>query len=138
MLAGEASALLSCWSSSSPCITMNSFIFIRCTIFIFILNPDLHSHFLEMIISLQPYLLVFVWVLIMWYNTICSSFRCSLGDVTSDDKCYEKAQEVSGNKSARAQVNQNVLLPTLVIAIVFLFSFFPSLLIFFWDPNSFL
>ncbi|XP_055822601.1 uncharacterized protein LOC129891315 [Solanum dulcamara] len=28
---------------------------------------------------------------------------CSLGDVTSDDKCYEKAQEVSGNKSARAQ-----------------------------------
>ncbi|KAJ8562365.1 hypothetical protein K7X08_011656 [Anisodus acutangulus] len=28
---------------------------------------------------------------------------CSLGDVTNDDKCYEKAQEVSGNKSARAQ-----------------------------------
>ncbi|VFQ79607.1 unnamed protein product [Cuscuta campestris] len=27
---------------------------------------------------------------------------CSLGDVTNDDACYEKAQEVSGNKSARA------------------------------------
>ncbi|KAM3301197.1 tetratricopeptide repeat protein 27 isoform X2 [Capsicum chacoense] len=28
---------------------------------------------------------------------------CSLGDVTNDEKCYEKAQEVSGNKSTRAQ-----------------------------------
>ncbi|XP_031123423.1 tetratricopeptide repeat protein 27 homolog [Ipomoea triloba] len=27
---------------------------------------------------------------------------CSLGDVTNSDSCYEKAQEVSGNKSARA------------------------------------
>lgn len=30
--------------------------------------------------------------------------RCSLGDVTNSDACYEKAQEVSGNKSARALV----------------------------------
>lgn len=73
----------------------------------------------------------------MWYNTISSSFRCSLGDVTSDDKCYEKAQEVSGNKSARAQVNQNVLLPTLVIAVVFSIFFLSLSSKIFWDPNSF-
>ncbi|KAJ6697466.1 hypothetical protein OIU85_003802, partial [Salix viminalis] len=28
---------------------------------------------------------------------------CSLGDVTNDDSCYEKAIEVSNNKSARAK-----------------------------------
>ena len=30
--------------------------------------------------------------------------RCSLGDVTNDDACYEKALEVSNNRSARAKV----------------------------------
>lgn len=30
--------------------------------------------------------------------------RCSLGDITNDDSCYEKALEVSNNKSARAKV----------------------------------
>ena len=31
-------------------------------------------------------------------------FRCSLGDVTIDDSCYEKALEVSNDKSVRAKV----------------------------------
>lgn len=31
-------------------------------------------------------------------------FRCSLGDVTNDDAYYEKALEVSDNKSVRAKV----------------------------------
>lgn len=30
--------------------------------------------------------------------------RCSLGDVTNNDTCYEKALEVSDDKSARAKV----------------------------------
>ena len=30
--------------------------------------------------------------------------RCSLGDVTNDDACYQKALEVSNDKSARAKV----------------------------------
>ena len=30
--------------------------------------------------------------------------RCSLGDITNDDACYEKALEVSNNRSARAKV----------------------------------
>ena len=32
------------------------------------------------------------------------AFRCSLGDVTIDDSCYEKALEVSNDKSVRAKV----------------------------------
>lgn len=32
------------------------------------------------------------------------NFRCSLGDVTNNDACYEKALEVSENKPARALV----------------------------------
>jgi hypothetical protein len=31
-------------------------------------------------------------------------FRCSLGDVTISDSCYEKALEVSNDKSVRAKV----------------------------------
>lgn len=34
-------------------------------------------------------------------ETFC---RCSLGDVTNNDACYEKALEVSNDKSARAKV----------------------------------
>jgi len=35
----------------------------------------------------------------------CDTFcRCSLGDVTNYDACYEKALEVSNDKSARAKV----------------------------------
>lgn len=30
--------------------------------------------------------------------------RCSLGDVTNNDACYEKALEVSNGRSARAKV----------------------------------
>lgn len=30
--------------------------------------------------------------------------RCSLGDVTNDDACFEKALEVSNDRSARAKV----------------------------------
>jgi hypothetical protein len=31
--------------------------------------------------------------------------RCSLGDTTNNDACYEKALEVSNNRSARAKVS---------------------------------
>nr|GLL33463.1 tetratricopeptide repeat protein 27 homolog isoform X2 [Ipomoea trifida] len=43
--------------------------------------------------------------------------RCSLGDVTNSDSCYEKAQEVSGNKSARAPgvCNENELYVSLYL-----------------------
>lgn len=36
--------------------------------------------------------------------TIFFLSRCSLGDVTNDDTYYEKALEVSNNRSARAKV----------------------------------
>nr|GMD01520.1 tetratricopeptide repeat protein 27 homolog isoform X1 [Ipomoea batatas]GMD43281.1 tetratricopeptide repeat protein 27 homolog isoform X1 [Ipomoea batatas] len=39
------------------------------------------------------------------HQMFLSIFRCSLGDVTNSDSCYEKAQEVFGNKSARALVS---------------------------------
>ena len=37
------------------------------------------------------------------YILTCTS-RCSLGDITNSDACYEKALEVSNDRSARAKV----------------------------------
>ncbi|KAH9707048.1 TPR REGION domain-containing protein [Citrus sinensis] len=40
-----------------------------------------------------------------WGLLTCDTFcRCSLGDVTNNDACYEKALEVSNDKSARAKL----------------------------------
>lgn len=55
------------------------------------------------------------------YNFVLN-FRCSLGDVTNNDSCYEKALEVSENRSARAKVI-TFIDQTFTMFVVYIFSF---------------